>query len=98
VDAGKVKVGDHVHYVKFVGTVGTMYKVEVMDVMYPGTRHERIRGQTYDVEDDIRVSHEVKHKDYWPNRSGALAHARIMLVHKMQQLQARAMSLGFFLK
>ena len=97
-DPGEVKVGDQVHYVKFVKTVGTLYKVEVMDVMYPGTRHERIRGQTYDVEEDTKVSHEVKHADYWPDKSGALAHARIMLVHKMQQLRARAMSLGFFLK
>lgn len=97
-EAGKVKSGDHVHYIKFIENTGHRYEVEVDDVIYPGTRHERIRGKTFDVETGAFLYHEVKHSNYWPDKSKAVADARIQLVDAMQQLQAKAMSLGFFLK
>ena len=97
-EAGTVKIGDHVHYVKFIETWGRLYEVRVKEVLYPGTTHERIRGETYDVDDGQFTSHEVPHGEYWSSKLKAVAQVRIRLVHEMQQLRAQAMSLGFFLK
>lgn len=97
-EPGKVQTGDHVFYVAVFERHARLFEVEIAEVLYPGTTHETIKGQTYDVETSGFISHTVSHKDYWVKRDTALDRARIQLIDELQQLRAKAMSLGFFLK
>lgn len=97
-DAGKIQKGDHIFYVAFSERSARLFEVEVQEVYYPGTTHEAVVGHTYDVETGQFVGHNVRHELCWLDKATALDNARIQLINEMQQLRAKAMSLGFHLR
>ena len=97
-ESGEVQRRDHVYYVAFTESTARLFRVEVREVLYPGTTHESIVGDTYDVGTGNWIRHEISHESYWPDQATALNMAQAKLVDDMQRLRSQARALGFFLK